>query len=168
MNTILNLYIKKRNLEVQKAPWKIFLEIYRFLVKIWRFPSPLEKFYKFIDFCSKIRFQKATWKIFQKFRDFESPLENLDLDGLNCGDTCKFLDIIEIFIGREAKFHKINTEKFFRINPNEIRFRPYQSCYRTSKAKDKKRRQDSTHVKNAFKKHLDYDASKQSELEFCW
>ena len=32
---------------------------------------------------------------------------------------CEFLDIIER-IGREAKFHKINTEKFFRINPNEI------------------------------------------------
>ena len=124
MNTILNLYIRRKNLEFRK-PLEKFLKIQRFLVKIEDFQAPWKNFINLQIFVQKLDFRKPPWKIFQKFRDFESPLENLDLDGLNCGDTCKFLDIIEIFIGREAKFHKINTEKFFRINPNEIRFRPY-------------------------------------------
>ena len=87
--------------------------------------SPLEKFRNLEIFDENLEIFKPPGKFFRNLEILKAPLENLDLDGLNCVDTCKFLDIIEIFIGREAKFHKINTEKFFRINPNEIRFRPY-------------------------------------------
>ena len=53
MNTYINLYIKKENLEVRKPPGKI-LGIYRFLVEIWRFLIPLEKFSKIYRFLVKI------------------------------------------------------------------------------------------------------------------
>ena len=52
MNTILNLYIRKENLEVWKAPWKNLMKLEIFGGN-WRFLSPLENFLKFKDFYQK-------------------------------------------------------------------------------------------------------------------
>ena len=53
MNAYLNLYIRREKLKFGKPPGKI-LGIYRFLVEIWRFLSPLEKFSKIYRFLVKI------------------------------------------------------------------------------------------------------------------
>ena len=112
MNTILNLYIKKENLEFGKSPGKFFRNLQIFGGNLG-LESPLENFLEIYRFLVKIQVLKAPWKFLEIYRFleeiqvFETPIKffrnlefrkppefkvqifngNLDSNNSNCGIT---------------------------------------------------------------------------------